>query len=98
MELTQPSYELCIHITYIHWYGSTEYLAYAAVAAAERAAARGTAPHILLVLRAAESPQSRRRLATKAFTLSTANGALCTAAVEEASIYCTNWPTFAKNQ
>ena len=22
----------------------------------------------------------------------------CTGAVEEASIYCTNWPTFAKNQ
>ena len=73
MELTQPSYELCIHITYIHWYGSTECLAYAAVAAAECAAPRGTDPHILLVLRA----QSRRRcLATKAFTLSTANGAL----------------------
>ena len=56
-------------------------------------APRGTAPHILLVLRAAELPPPPRDK-----SLYIVHSERRTTAVEEASIYCTNWPTFAKNQ
>ena len=95
VELTQPSYELCIHITYILWYGSTECLAYAAVAAAEcaaRAAWHSSAYTTCIARRIVAAAASRQK------PLHCPQRTARTTAVEEASIYCTNWPTFAKNQ